>query len=91
MLVIKNIESLKGTYVGHWKISGFERGKHSYYIKVIHNGSPYDEFTLIVDRRRTSNGDYRVWCHETTDEHYLPIECIKDRDTFIRFLIDELI
>jgi hypothetical protein len=91
MLTIKNIDSLKGTYVGHWKISGFERGKDYYNIKVVHNGSPFDTFNLMIDRLRTSHGDYRIWCPETNREHYIPIECIRDSDTFIRFLIDELI
>jgi hypothetical protein len=91
MLVIKNIESLKGTYVGHWKIlyAGIEND--TYLIKVLHDGSPFDMFNLMIGRVKTSNGDYLMYCQETGNRHYLPIESIKDSYTFIRFLIDELI
>ena len=91
MLVIKNIESLKGTYVGHWKIHYVANLQNSYLIKVVHNGSPFDMFNLMIGRVKTSNGDYLMYCQETGNRHYLPIESIKDSYTFIRFLIDELI
>jgi hypothetical protein len=91
MLVIKNISSLKGTYVGHWKIHYVAKLQNSYLIKVVHNGSPFDMFNLMIGRVKTSNGDYLMYCQETGNTHYLPIEDIKDRDVFIRFLIDELI
>ncbi len=91
MLVIKNIESLKGTYVGHWKIlyAGIEND--TYLIKVLHDGSPFDMFNLMIGRVKTSNGDYLMYCQETGNKHYLPIESIRNSYTFIRFLIDELI
>ena len=91
MLVIKNIDNLKGTYIGHWKIHLVWTEVDYYMMKVVHNGSPFDMFNLFIYRLQTSHGDYRIWCVETNVEHYIPIECMKDRDTFIRFLIDELI
>lgn len=91
MLVIKNIESLKGTYVGHWKIHYVGIENDTYLIKVVHDGSPFDMFNLMIGRVKTSNGDYLMYCQETGNKHYLPIESIKDSYTFIRFLIDELI
>ena len=91
MLTIKNIDCLKGTYIGHWKIHYVGRVVDTYLIKVVHNGSPFDMFNLMIGRVKTSNGDYLMYCQETGNKHYIPIECIKDRDTFIRFLIDELI
>ena len=91
MLVIKNIESLAGKYIGHWKINNISIGNDIYYIKVIHNGSPFDMFNLMIDRDKTKHGDYRLSCFETHKEGYIPIECIRDRDEFLRYLIDELI
>ena len=91
MLTIKNIDSLKGTYVGHWKIHYVAKLQNSYLIKVVHNGSPFDMFNLMIGRVKTSNGDYLMYCQETGNTYYLPIESIGDRDVFIRFLIDELI
>ena len=91
MLTIKNIASLKGTYIGHWKILYVGIENDTYLIKVIHNGSPFDCFNLMIDRRKQLYGDYRIWCIETNFSLTLPIECIKDRDVFVRFLIDELI
>ena len=91
MLTIKNIDSLKGTYVGHWKIRAIGIEDDYYIIKVVHNGSPFDNFNLMIERQRTKHGDYHIWCSETNREHYIPIECIRDRDEFVRFLIDELI
>ncbi len=91
MLTIKNIDSLKDTYIGHWKIHYVANLQNSYLIKVVHNGSPFDMFNLMIGRVKTSNGDYLMYCQETGNRHYLPIESIGDRDTFIRFLIDELI
>ena len=91
MLTIKNIDSLKDTYIGHWKIHGVWTEADYYNIKVVHNGSPFDMFNLCVERQKTKHGDYRLSCFDNGAEHFVPIECIKDRDTFIRFLIDELI
>ena len=91
MLVIKNIDSLNGKYIGHWKIHLVQTNKDYYIIKVIHNGSPFDMFNLMIGRDKTSNGDYRIWCIETNFSLTLPITDIKDRDVFVRFLIDELI
>jgi phosphopentomutase len=91
MLTIKNIDSLKDTYVGHWKIRAIGIEDDYYIIKVVHNGSPFDNFNLMIERQRTKHGDYHIWCSETNREHYIPIECIRDRDEFVRFLIDELI
>jgi hypothetical protein len=91
MLTIQNIDSLKGTYVGHWKIHYVTKSKDNYLIKVVHNGSPFDMFNLMIDRRKQLYGDYRIWCIETNFSLTMPIEDIRDRDTFIRFLIDELI
>ncbi len=91
MLTIVNIDSLKDTYVGHWKIRAIGIEDDYYIIKVVHNGSPFDSFHLNIDRQRTKHGDYHIWCSETDREHYIPIECIRDRDEFVRFLIDELI
>ena len=91
MLTIKNIQSLTGKYIGHWKIHLVLTTPEYYNIKVVHNGSPFDMFNLFIYRLRKSHGDYRIWCVETNVEHYIPIECIKDRDVFVRFLIDELI
>jgi hypothetical protein len=91
MLRIKNISSLKNTYVGHWKIHYVAKLQNSYLIKVVHNGSPFDMFNLMIGRVKTSNGGYLMYCQETGKTHDLPIECIRDRDEFLRFLIDELI
>lgn len=91
MLVIQNIESLAGKYIGHWKIHNISIGNDEYYMKVIHNGSPFDSFNLCIQRQKTKHGDYRVSCIETNVEEYLPIECIKDKDEFISFLIYNLI
>ena len=91
MLVIKNIDSLNGKYIGHWKIHLVQTNKDYYNIKVVHNGSPFDMFNLCVERIKTKCGDYRLSCFDNGAEHFVPIECIKDRDAFIRFLIDELI
>ena len=91
MLVIKNIDSLNGKYIGHWKIHLVQTNRNYYNIKVVHNGSPFDMFNLCVERIKTKCGDYRLSCFDNGAEHFVPIESIKDRDTFIRFLIDELI
>ena len=91
MLTIKNIDNLKGTYIGHWKIHYVGRVVDTYLIKVVHNGSPFDMFNLMIGRVKTSNGDYLMYCQETGNKHYLPIESIGDKDEFLRFLIDELI
>ena len=91
MLVIKNIESLAGKYIGHWKIHNISIGDDIYYMKVIHNGSPFDTFNLCVERQKTKHGDYCVSCIETNVQDYLPIECIRDKDAFLQFLIYNLI
>ena len=91
MLTIKNIDSLKEKYIGHWKIHYVGRVVDTYLIKVVHNGSPFDMFNLMIGRVKTSNGDYLMYCQETGNKHYLPIESIGDKDEFLRFLIDELI
>ena len=91
MLVIKNIESLAGKYVGHWKIHNISIGNNIYYIKVLGPGASFDMFNLVIDRQRTEHGDYHVSCFETGNEQYIPIEVIRDRDEFLRYLIDELI
>ena len=91
MLTIQNIDCLKGTHIGHWKIHLVQTNKDYYNIKVVHNGSPFDMFNLCVERIKTKCGDYRLSCFDNGAEHFVPIECIKDRDVFVRFLIDELI
>jgi len=92
MLTIENIASLKGAYIGHWKIHYVAKLQNSYLIKVVHNGSPFDMFNLMIGRVKTSNGGYLMYCQETGKAlDSMPIEDIKDRDVFIRFLIDELI
>jgi hypothetical protein len=45
----------------------------------------------MIERQRTSHGDYTICCYDTNKEHHIPIECIRDREEFVRFLIDELI
>ena len=92
MLTIKNIDSLTNTYIGHWKIHLVLTTPEYYNIKVVHNGSPFDMFNLMIGRVKTSNGGYLMYCQETGKAlDSMPIEDIRDRDTFIRFLIDELI
>ena len=91
MLTIKNIDCLKGTYIGHWKIHYVGRVVDTYLIKVVHNGSPFDMFNLCVERIKTKCGDYRLSCFDNGAEGFVPIECIRDKDEFLRFLIDELI
>jgi len=91
MLTIKNIDSLKDTYIGHWKIHYVAKLQNSYLIKVVHNGSPFDMFNLMIGRVKTSNGGYLMYCQETGKTKNMPIEDIRNSYTFIRFLIDELI
>ena len=91
MLTIQNIDSLKEKYIGHWKIHYVGIEMDTYIIKVIHNGSPFDMFNLMIDRDKTKWGDYHISCFETHKEGYIPIESIRDKDEFLRFLIDELI
>ena len=90
MLTIVNIDELAGLCIGHWKIHGVWTEDDYYNIKVMHNGSPFDMFNLMISRYRTSHGHYTIRCYDTQKEHHIPIECIRDRDEFIRFLIDEL-
>ena len=92
MLTIQNIEYLKGKELNDWKIHYWGELKDTYLIKVVHNGSPFDMFNLMIGRVKTSNGGYLMYCQETGKAlDSMPIEDIRDRDTFIRFLIDELI
>lgn len=91
MLNIENIQSLTGKYIGHWKIHYVGIEMDTYLIKVVHNGSPFDSFNLCVKRQRTKHGDYRVLCIETNVQDYLPIECIRNKDAFLQFLIYNLI
>ena len=91
MLTIKNIDNLSGRYIGHWKIQSAHIKPYQYIIKVVHNGSPFDTFNLMIDRDKTKHGDYHISCFETHKEGYIPIESIRDRDEFLRYLIDELI
>jgi len=92
MLTIQNIQSLTGKYIGHWKIHLVLTTPDYYNIKVVHNGSPFDMFNLMIGRVKTSNGGYLMYCQETGKAlDSMPIEDIRDRDTFIRLLIDELI
>jgi hypothetical protein len=92
MLTIENIDSLKGTYIGHWKIHYVANLQNSYLIKVVRDGFSFDMFNLMIGRVKTSNGGYLMYCQETGKAlDSMPIEDIRDRDTFIRFLIDELI
>ena len=91
MLTIKNIDELKDRCIGHWKIHLVLTTPECYNIKVVHNGSPFDMFNLMIERYRTKHGDYTIRCYDTNKEHHIPIECIRDRDEFVRFLIDELI
>jgi len=91
MLTIKNIAELTGRCIGHWKIHGVWTERDYYNIKVMHNGSPFDMFNLIIERVRTKHGDYAILCYDTQKKTHIPIESIRDRDEFVRFLIDELI
>ena len=91
MLTIENIESLAGKFIGQWKIHNISIGNNIYYIKVLGPGASFDMFNLVIDRQRTEHGVYHVSCFETGNEQYIPIEVIRDRDEFLRYLIDELI
>jgi len=91
MLTIKNIDSLTNTYVGHWKVHLVLTTPEYYNIKVIHNGSPFDMFNLIIERVRTKHGDYAILCYDTQKKTHIPIESIRDKFEFLQFLIDELI
>ena len=91
MLTIKNILQLQDRCIGHWKIHLVLTTPECYNIKVVHNGSPFDMFNLCVERQKTKHGDYRLSCFDNGAEGFVPIECIRDKDEFLRFLIDELI
>ena len=91
MLTIKNIQSLSGKYIGHWKIHLVLTTPEYYNIKVVHNGSPFDMFNLCIERQKTKHGDYRLSCFDNGAEHFVPIESIRDKDEFISFLIYNLI
>lgn len=91
MLTIKNIQSLSGKYIGHWKIHLVLTTPEYYNIKVVHNGSPFDMFNLCIERRKTKHGYYRLSCFDNGAEHFVPIESIRDKDEFISFLIYNLI
>lgn len=90
MLTIENINSLAGRYIGEWKIDNISLASDIYYIKVFSTISPNDVYNLMVDRQRTKHGDYRTSCFETGREYHLSLDCMRDRDEFIRFLITEL-
>jgi len=90
MLIIENIESLAGKFIGQWKIHNISIGNDIYYIKVLGPGTSFDMFNLMIDRRRTAHGDYHVSCFETGNEQCIPIEVIRDRDEFVSFLIHNL-
>ena len=90
-LTIQNVDSIKGSYIGHWKIHYVAELQNSYLIKVVHNGSPFDMFNLIIDRYYGNGKWYRIHCNETNKETIVPIDVIEDKDEFLRFLIDELI
>lgn len=91
MLSIENIHKLAGKSIGDWKIDSLsEWGSDTYYIKVLRMDTTFDMYNFIIDRKKTKWGDYRISCFETRKEQYLPIESIRDRDEFIRFIITEL-
>jgi len=90
-LTIQNVDSIKGSYIGHWKIHLVLTTPTTYTIKVVHNCSPFDMFNLIIDRYYGNGKWYRIHCNETNKETIVPIGNMEDRDVFIRFLIDELI
>lgn len=90
MLTIENIESLAGRFIGQWKIHNISIGNDIYYINVLDTVPNFDTFNLMIDRQRTEHGDYHVACFETGNEQYIPIECIRDRDEFVSFLIHNL-
>jgi hypothetical protein len=91
MLTIKNIDELKGRCIRQFKVSGVITQKDLYTIKVLHDGSPFDMFNLMIQRIKTKNGDYRISCFDNGAEGLMPIECMRNRDEFITFLIDKLI
>ena len=91
ILTIENIDSIFGKYTGHWKIHLVITTPTTYTIKVVHNGSPFDMFNLIIDRYYGNGKWYRIHCNETNKETIVPIDVIEDKDEFLRFLIDELI
>ena len=90
MLTIENIHKLAGKSIGDWKIDSLSLGSDVYYIKVLRMDTTFDMYNFIIDRKKTKWGDYHISCFETGREYYLPIECIGDRDEFIRFIITEL-
>jgi len=90
-LTIENVDSIKGSYIGHWKIHLVLTTPTTYTIKVIHNGSPFDMFNLIIDRYSGNGKWHRIDCNETNKFTIVPIGNMEDRDVFLRFLIDELI
>jgi hypothetical protein len=90
-LTIQNINSISGKYIGHWKIHLVLTTPTTYTIKVIHNGSPFDMFNLIIDRYYGNGKWHRIDCNETNKFTIVPIDNMEDRDVFLRFLIDELI
>jgi hypothetical protein len=90
-LTIQNVDSIKGSYIGHWKIHLVLTTPTTYTIKVVHNGSPFDMFNLIIDRYSGNGKWHRIDCNETNKFTIVPIDNMEDRDVFIRFLIDELI
>ena len=91
MLVIKNMDTLYGKCIGNYKVYNVRLESDTYNIKVIHNDSPFDMFNIMIDRCRTKQGDYRIYCYETHTEYHIPIEVIRDRDEFLSTLIYKLI
>jgi len=90
-LTIQNVDSIKGSYIGHWKIHLVLTTPTTYTIKVVHNGSPFDMFNLIIDRYSGNGKWHRIDCNETNKFTIVPIDVIEDKDELLRFLIDELI
>ena len=90
MLTIENIHKLAGKCIGDWKIDSLSLGADVYYIKVLRMDTTFDMYNLMIERRKTKYGDYRIYCFETRKEQYLPIESIRDKDEFIGFIITEL-
>jgi hypothetical protein len=90
-LTIQNVDSIKGSYIGHWKIHLVLTTPTTYTIKVVHNGSPFDMFNLIIDRYSGNGKWHRIDCNETNKFTIVPIGNMEDKDEFLRFLIDELI
>ncbi len=79
MLTITNIDSIVNTAFANWRIRNIWTETDYYNIKVVHNGSPFDMFNIIIERNRTKDGDYRSYCVENDNEYFLPLESFKDK------------